>query len=318
MATTVPPMAVTLVSTALAARAGRGSVRSRQAEPPAEVHTAGEPPAAPAATRPDRSAVTPSICPPPPAPATGARAQVLRSAENQAAGTGLPPTGALPATTYPAGPAAAAARLVPGAVSGPAPDAGVQDVPLAEVRITGWYDARVPARPTVSQPEPPCTTLSSAPLRHGTGSRRSAGAHWPREEASHRAGAPPAAPAATCARPAVARALTVMSGVAAAVSTGCPTCCRPPAPTNSRCGRMPAAPEPGWPFPAATALPSGATVSPAIPLPGSAAWCQPWPRILTNATWPERVTADTAKPWLLPATAVTRIGVRRSGTSLPA
>src|SRR5215472_14216037 len=284
MATTVPPMAVTLVSTALAARAGRGSTASRQAEPPGEVHTAGEPPAAPAATRPDRAAVTPSIRPPPPAPATGARAQVLRSAENQAAGTGRPPARALPATTYPAGPAAAAARLVPGAVSGPAPDAGVQDVPLAEVRITGWYDARVPARPTVS----------------------------------HRAGAPPAAPAATCARPAVARALTVMSGVAAEVSTGCPTCCRPPAPTSSRRGRMPAAPEPGWPFPAATALPSGATVSPAIPRPGSAAWCQPWPRILTNATWPERVTADTAKPWLLPATAVTRIGVRRSGTSLPA
>src|SRR5262249_26669436 len=285
---------------------------------PAGAPPAAGPPAAPAATRPDRAAVTPSICPPPPAPATGARAQVLRSAENQAAGTGLPPARALPATTYPAGPAAAAARLVPGAVSGPAPDAGVQDVPLAEVRITGWYGACVPARPTVSQPDPPCTTLSSAPLRHGTGSRRPAGAHWPPGEASHKAGAPPAAPAATCARPAVPRALTVMSGVAAAVSTGCPTCCRPPVPTSSRCGRMPAGPEPGWPFPAATALPSGATVSPAIPRPGSAAWCQPWPRVLTNATWPERVTADTAKPWLLPATAVTRIEVRRSGVSLPA
>src|SRR5215831_2219459 len=318
MATTVSPMAVTLVSTALAAPAGRGSTASRQAEPPGEVHTAGEPPAAPAATRPDRAAVTPSICPPPPAPATGARAQVLRSAENQAAGTGLPPARALPATTYPAGPAAAAARLVPGAVSGPVPDAAAQVVPLADIKIIGWYGARVPARPTVSHPEPPCTTLSSAPLRHESGSRRPAGAQRPPAEASHTAGAPSAAPAATCARPAEARALTVMSGVPAAVSAGRPTCCRPPTAVSSRCGRTPAAPGPGWSFPATTSLPSGAAVSPATPRPGSAVCCQRCPRVLRNANWPACVTAATAKPSLLPATSVIRIGVRRCGVSLPA
>ena len=177
MATTFSAMAVTLVSTALAAPPGRGSARSRQAVPPGEVHTAGEPPAAPAATKPDRAAVTASICPPPLAPVSGARAQVFRSAENQAAGAGLPPARVPPTTTYPAGPAAAAARLVPGAVSGPVPDAGVHDVPLADIKITGWYGDRVPAWPTASQPEPPCTTLSSAPLRHDAGSRRPAGAH---------------------------------------------------------------------------------------------------------------------------------------------
>src|SRR5215467_2486534 len=99
MATTFSAMAVTLVSTAPADPAGRGSTASRQAVPPGEVHTAGEPPAAPAATKPDLAVVTASICPPPPAPVSGARAQVFRSAENHAAGTGLPPARALPATT---------------------------------------------------------------------------------------------------------------------------------------------------------------------------------------------------------------------------
>src|SRR5262250_1016064 len=176
-------MTATLISTALAAPAGRGRMRSRQAEPLGEVHTAGQPPAAPAATKPYRAAVTASICPsPPPAPVSGARAQVFRSAENHAAGAGLPSARVLPpTTTYPAGPAAAATRLVPGAVSGPVPGAGAQDVPLADVRITGRYGARVPACPTVSQPELPRTTLTSAPPRHDAGRRRPAGAHWPGE-----------------------------------------------------------------------------------------------------------------------------------------
>src|SRR5262249_48637665 len=187
---------VTLVSAALAAPSGRGSVRSCQAEPPGEVHTAGEAPTAPAATNPDRAVVTASICPPSAAPVSRAGAQVFRSAENPAAGPGRPPAGVGPTPMSPGGPAAAAARLAPGAVSGPVPGALVHDVPLADIKITGRYGACVPAWPTVSQPEPSCTTLSSAPLRHDTGSWRPAGAHRPPGVASHTAGAPPAAPAA--------------------------------------------------------------------------------------------------------------------------
>src|SRR6516164_2664698 len=318
MATTFPAVAVTLVSAALVAPAGRGSVRIRQVVPPDEVHTAGEAPATPAATKPDRAAVTASSCAPAPALGSLARAQVLRSAENQAAGSGLPPVRVLPATTYPAGPAAAAARLVPGAVSGPVPDATVQVAPPAEIKIIGWYGAPVPVWPVASQPEPPRTTLSSAPLRHEPGSRSPAGAQRPPAEASQTAGAPSAAPTATCARPAEAKALTVMSGVPAAVSADLPTCRRPPTAVSSRCGRTPAAPGPSRPFPATTTLPPGTAVSPATPRPGSAIWRQRRPRALRNANWPERVTAATAKPWLLPATSVTRIGVRRCGVSLPA
>ncbi len=242
---------------------------------------------------------------------------MFRSAEDQAAGTGLPPARVLPTTTYPAGPAAAWATLVPAAVSGPVPDAGVQYRPVAEVRITGWYGARVPAWPTASQPEPPATTLTRPPFRHGTGSRTAPGAHWPPGAASHSAGAPPAAPAATCVRPAVASAPIVTSGVAAAARTGCPTCWRCPALVSSRCG-VPAAPAPGRLFPATTTLPSGPAVRPASPLPGSAVCRQPRPPALKNAIWPECVVAASAKPSLLPVTAMTRIEVRRSGNSRPA
>src|SRR5262249_2404970 len=307
------------------------SARSRQAEPPGEVHRAGELPAAPTATNPDRAAVTASSCPLVPGAVSEARAQVFRSAENHAAGGGLPPGRVLTVTTYPAGPAAAAVRLVPGAVSVPLPGAGAHDAPRADVRITGWYGARVPAWPTVSQPEPPRSTLTSAPLRHDVGSSTSAGDHRPPGEASHRAGAPPAAPAAAWVRSAVARGVTRRVGAAAAGGGGAgelpwlpggaaaarparPPGRPPPPPVTSRYGRVRA--DPGW-FPATTTLPPGPAVSPATPLPGSAICCHRRPCALKNATRPEWVAPATAQPPLFPATVVTRLQGRRSGASLP-
>src|SRR5262249_56602923 len=142
----------------------------------------GDPAAAPPATNPARAAVTASSCPLVPGPVSEAGAQVFRSAENHAAGAGLPPARVLPVTTYPAGPAAAAVRLVPGAVSGPLPGAVAHDAPRADVKITGWYGAPVPAWPTVSQPEPPRTPLTSAALRHHVGRRTPAGGHPPPRE----------------------------------------------------------------------------------------------------------------------------------------
>src|SRR5262249_57254443 len=120
----------------------------------------------------------------------------------------------------------------------------------------------VRAWPTASQPERPRTTLTSAALRHDVGSSTSAGDHRPPGEASHRAGAPLAAPAATRVRPAVARALTVMSGVAAAARTDCPTGPRPPPPGARREGRGGGGP--GW-VPATPTLPPGAGGRPAPP-----------------------------------------------------
>src|SRR5580700_10229044 len=105
---TRPPSAVTLVSTAPAAPAGRGSAANRQAEPLREVHTAGSRPAAPTATKPDRAAVTASTwLLPPGAPGraagagSGARAHVPRPAEYHAAGTGAPRAGPPAAGTLP-------------------------------------------------------------------------------------------------------------------------------------------------------------------------------------------------------------------------
>src|SRR5262249_58506945 len=103
-APTFARVGVPRVSTALAARGGGGSARSRQAEPRGEVHTAGELPAAPTATNPDRAAVTASSCPLVPGAVSEARAQVFRSAENHAAGPGLPPAPMPPRTPDPARP----------------------------------------------------------------------------------------------------------------------------------------------------------------------------------------------------------------------
>ena len=163
---------------------------------------------------------------------------------------------------------------------------------MAEVRITGrdaggaagtgaWADGAALARPIASQPSPPCTTSTSAPFRHACGSSMPPGAQWP-PEASHRAGDPPAAPAATRVRPAAASPLTVTSGVALAARTAWPTCWRVAGPMRIRCGRMPAAPDPGWLFPATTTVPLGPAVSPATPVLGTR------PPGLTNTTSPTR------------------------------
>ena len=167
---------------------------------------------------------------------------------------------------------------------------------MAEVRITGWYaggtegtgagaDGAALAWPIASQPWLPCATLASAPLRHACGSSAPAGAHWPAEP-SHRAGDPPAEPAATSVRPPAARLLTVTSGVALAPRTAWPTCWRPAVGLmRIRCGRMPAAPVPGSLFPATTTAPPGPAVRPATPAPAPAVvWCQSRPRALENAT----------------------------------
>src|SRR5690349_13915535 len=110
---------------------------------------------------------------------------------------------------------------------------GVQDVPVAEVRITGWDaggaaatgacpDGATLARPIASQPSPPCATLTSAPFCHACGSSMPTGAHRP-DETSHRAGDPPAEPAATSEWPPAAKPLTGTSGVAVADRTAWPT-----------------------------------------------------------------------------------------------
>src|SRR5215472_7729859 len=62
-ATTRPPAAATLVSTALAVPGGSGSAMGCQDEPVREIHTAGAFPAEPTAAKPDRSAVTACIWP---------------------------------------------------------------------------------------------------------------------------------------------------------------------------------------------------------------------------------------------------------------
>src|SRR6185437_11283043 len=163
-----------------------------------------------------------------------------------------------------AGPPAACARALPWAASGLSADAGVQEVPVAEVRITGWdaggaagtgapAEGAALARPIASQPSPPCTTLTSAPFRHACGSSRPRRAHRP-DEACHRAGDPPADPAATSEWPPAARPLTVTSGVAVAASATRPTCWRAAGLMRIRCGRRPAALVPGWLFPATTTV----------------------------------------------------------------
>src|SRR5262249_61148775 len=86
-------------------------------------------------------------------------------------------------------------------------------------------DGPARARPIASQPSPPCATLTSTPFRHARGSSTRTGAHRP-DEASHRAGDPPAEPAATSERPPAARPLTLTSGVAVAARPARPT--RPP------------------------------------------------------------------------------------------
>src|SRR5262249_56681478 len=126
---------------------GGGGGGRGQPGPRGEAKGAAHPAAAPTATNPDRAAVTASSCPLVPVPVSEARAQVFRSAENHAAGAGLPPARVLPVTTYPAGPAAAAVRLVPVAVSGPLPRPVAHDAPRAHRHITRRDPARAPARP---------------------------------------------------------------------------------------------------------------------------------------------------------------------------
>src|SRR5712671_7129494 len=107
MATARVPSAVTLVSTAPAAPAGSGSAVKFHAEPFREVHAAGVFPAEPTATKPGPAAVTARTwrlpaapaCVWPPGTGSGARAQVLRSFEYQAAGAVVAPVRALPTTT---------------------------------------------------------------------------------------------------------------------------------------------------------------------------------------------------------------------------
>src|SRR5690349_18996372 len=184
---------------------------------------------------------------------------------------------------------------------------GVQYVPVAEVRMTGWdaggaagtgacADGATLPRPIASQPSPPCATLTSAPFRHACGSNTPTGAHRP-DEASHRAGDPPAAPAATSERPPAARPLTVRSGVAVAARTAWPTCSRAVGLMRIRCGRKPPAPVPGWLFPATTTVPPGPAARPATPVPAPAVvWCQSRPRVLENATSDPCTAAATTKP----------------------
>src|SRR5262249_48525854 len=159
-----------------------------------------------------------------PVPVSEARAQVFRSAENHAAGAGLPPARVLPVTTYPAGPAAAAVRPVPGAVSGPLPRPGAHDPPPAHVQITRRDPSPAPRR-----------TPTRAPRRAaGAGGGGWGAPRGPRGEPGRGGGPPRAAPGAPGVRRGGAGALTVMPGGAAGAGTDCPPGRRPPPPVTSR------------------------------------------------------------------------------------
>src|SRR5215467_902514 len=332
-ATTRPSTAATLVSAALTVPGGSGSAMGCQAEPVREVHTAGSFPFEPTAANPDRSVVTASIWPggpgavAPPVP-TAARVQAPRPIEYQAAGAGLPPgAGALPTTTYAAGPTAAWVSAVPGAANCSAPAAGRQVRPSADVTATAAGGgnpgcAGGPAWPTASQPEPPGTTPVRLPRCQAAGMEIVAGAQRPPAGAHHKAGAPSAVPAATCSAPAAARLFTVTSAVLAAASTAAPTvvwCAAVPAPASRRYGLASAVSEPGrCRSPAATTMEPGATVTPVTivlaALPWSAVLRQPRPVALTKATRETGVVPDTTNARALADTVRTRSGTRGLAT----
>ena len=139
--------------------------------------------------------------------------------------------------------------------AGCARTAGAQEVPVAEVRITGCAGGTGAgaARPGRRRAGLADRQPALRAVRHAQPVRRCA---MPAAAARPRAptgrprpatgpGDPPAAPAATSVRPPAARPLTVTSGVALAARAAWPTCWRPvPGPMRSRCGRMPAAPVP--------------------------------------------------------------------------